>query len=864
MRRTFTGFLTVVFFLSFSFSSPAFEGWSTRRILDNGLTVLVTEIPSSPVVSVYALVKTGSATEGKYLGAGISHFLEHMVFKGTHKRNVGELAARIQSVGGTINAVTAMDYTVYTITVPDNAFNVALDILSDMLANATMDSGEVERERDVIYSEMRMREDDPDSKINELTFQNVFIRHPYRYPVIGYKPLLAEVTRDDLLQYYGERYVPNNTVLSVAGNVNSEGAFLKVEETFKGFERGHPVVRHLPPEPKQVSRRRYDEEYPTDLTRLSISFSGIELLHPDLYALDVLAKILGEGESSRFYREIYKQQGLVHRISAANYTPIDKGIFWISCLLDEKNVEAVIRAVLKQVDAVKADGVEASELQKAKQQVRSEYVLEHKTSASIAFSQALDEAFSGDPNFSKRYVEGIERVSLDDIKRVANTYLVDTGLTTVILKPEEQKAERRPESEVSVKEEIQRHVLDNGLTVLLKEDHTFPLVDIRLAANGGVRQETEELNGLFHMMASMWTKGTARYSADEIAEKTESLGMMLSGFSGRNSFGLSMEFLTEQLPTALNLLKELVLHPTFPEAEIVKVKGQMKTIIRQRQDDIFDSTAHELKTKLFLTHPFRLEDEGTFESIDRITRDDLTVYYNRFAVPGNMVISVFGDIDPKKVLNDIKEGFGALKDKKLSLKTYHEDPPDRPREETLAMNKEQAMVMYGFQGVSFGDQDCYGLEVLTAVLGSSFNGRLFTNIRDQLGSAYTLGGHFIPGPDAGFVYFYVLTEAEKASMVKKLLKNQISTLQNEMVSDQELKDIKTFLIGTFKASQETNASLSFMVSLDELYGLGFDRYQQYKKRIEDVTREDIQRLAREYFDLNKAAIVQVMPEKTAP
>ena len=252
------------------------------------------------------------------------------------------------------------------------------------------------------------------------------------------------------------------------------------------------------------------------------------------------------------------------------------------------------------------------------------------------------------------------------------------------------------------------------------------------------------------------------------------------------------------------------------------------------------------------------------ESVDCITRNDLTALYKRFVVPGNMVLSVFGDIDAQDVLNDIKKSFGSLKDAELALKTHKENPPDQTREVIFTMNKEQAMVMFGFQGLTFHDKDSYGLEVLAAILGSSFNGRLFTNIRDQLGDAYTLGGDFLPGPDAGFVYFYVLTTEEEAEKVKELLEKEIKRLQSEHVPEQELKDIKTYLKGVFKASQETSASLNFMVSLDELYGLGFDHYREYDGRIDDVTQEDIKRLAREYLDLNKAAIVMTMPENTSP
>jgi zinc protease len=305
IRKRFIHFLTATVFV-FAFCSPARsdDGQSSKHIFDNGLTVLVSEMPSSPVVSVYALVKAGSATEGKFLGAGISHFLEHMLFKGTHGRNVGELASRIQSVGGTINAATSYDYTIYTITVPYESFDVALDILSDMLMNATMNPEEVERERKVIFGEMRLRRDDPDRILSELVFQNVYIRHPYRHPIIGYESLLAEVTPEDLVEYYRTFYTPNNIIFSVAGNIDDQTVLPKIQEAFQGFKRTRAITRNLPEEPTQISGRRYEEEYPTDLTRLSMSFSGVSLLHPDLYALDALAEILGSGRSSRLYVDV--------------------------------------------------------------------------------------------------------------------------------------------------------------------------------------------------------------------------------------------------------------------------------------------------------------------------------------------------------------------------------------------------------------------------------------------------------------------------------------------------------------------------------------------------------------------------------
>jgi len=860
-QKIIAGFFALALWALLSWPALASDDSSSKYVLDNGLTVLVNEMPLSPTVSVYALVKTGSATEGKFLGTGITHFLEHMLFKGTHEGGVGELADRLDPVGGSINASTGMDYTVYTVTVPRESFQVALAVVADMMQHAAMDPEEVERERNVIFSEMRMRDDDPGSKLSALTFQSVYLEHPYRHPIIGYKSLLEQVTREDLLEYYRSRYVPNNMILSIAGDIKSSDALSQVKEALGAFKRSYPVTRNLPREPAQISPRHYEEEYPTDLMRLSMSFPSVALLHLDLYALDVLAQILGQGESSRLYTTVYKKLGLVHSITASNYTPMDQGVFIVNGLLEERNLEAAISAILGQIDEIKRKGVLPQELEKAKQQVRAEHILDQQTTASLAYKQALDEAFTGDHQFSKKYVQAIRQVTNEDVRRVAGIYLGDSRLTTVILRPQREKKNEAPAADLARKDGIQKYTLSNGLTVLLREDHALPLIAVQLAANGGTRQEIAEQNGISAMLASLWTKGTERHSSSQIAEITEGIGMQLRGFSGRNSLGLSMQFLTEQLPVALDLLRELIVSPTFPEEEMEKVKENMRVAIRARDDDIFQFTAHVLKETLFLTHPFRLEEGGTIETIDRITRDDIKNYYERLAVPGNMVLSVFGDIAADDVLKDIQKGLGALKNKEVSLRSYQEDPPGETREKSFAMDKQQAMVMFGFHGTSFIDDDRYGMEILSEILGSSFNGRLFMNIRERSGGAYTLGGGFVPGPDAGLVYFYVLTTEEEAESVKEVIKKEIRRLQTELIPDQELAGMKTYLKGMFKASQETNASLAFMTSLDELYGLGFDQYRQYDASIDAVTSGDLQRLAQRYLDLSKAAIVVTRPQK---
>jgi len=839
-----------------------FEPETRKHVLTNGLTVLLTEIPSSPMVALYACVKTGSATEGPYLGSGISHFIEHMLFKGTSKRSVGEISREIKKLGGEINASTGLDYTLYTLEAPAGSFEKALEIMADMLMDAQFQPEEVAKEKEVILAEMKLHNDNPDWRLHELVFENVFLRHPYRHPIIGYKPLFESIHRENLLDYYHATYIPNNIIISIAGGIHHDPALKKIEEAFKNFKPSPYLLRNLPPEPPQITPRHAEGEYPTDLTRMVLAYQGVGILDRDMVPLDVLAMVLGQGQSSRLYLEIYKKKGLVHSIAAGNYTPMDKGVFSIKCLLEEQNASQAVEAIKEQIALIQRRGISPEELEKAKRQVLSDQVFGTQTARGIAYQSAIDEAFVGDPDFSKKYVKEINRVTSRDIQRVAQNYLIDENSTLAILKPPEKSPEPLRESLPQASQEIDKMTLENGLVVLVREDHSFPIIALNVAFNGGTRFETESTNGLSKLTSGLWIKGTQTQSAKEIAQKVESWGGSLNSFSGRNSLGLTLNILSGDLEKGLNLVEDLIKNPSFDQQEFLKSKDLMKAAIRQRDDDIFQVTSLALRKTLFLTHPFRLEDLGTQESLQEINREDVVSFYRHQGVPNNMVLAIFGDFKKDQLLTLIKKRFSSLKSQGVISKTHREDPPTKMREKTISRDKEQALVMMGFQGPILSDQDRFGMEVIASLLGAPLNGRLFLKIREALGKSYTLGGGYLPGPDMGFVYFYAALSEEDVPRVKELLIDEIKALKINDLSDAELAATKAYLKGEFLRSHQTNADLSFTSSLDELYGLGYNDYKRYPLSIERVSKADVKRLAIEYLDPRKSAVVITLPEKT--
>jgi zinc protease len=830
-----------------------------KFVLDNGLTVLISEMPASSTVSVFGLVKTGSATEGKYTGTGISHFLEHMLFKGTDKRGVGAISKEVQALGGTINASTSFDYTIYTLTVPQTAFDQGLDIISDMLMHSKFDEVELNREREVVYGEMQLYWDNPSRYLSQLVFDTVYKQHPYGIPVIGYEELLRSLKRDDFVDYYQTHYAPNNIVISIAGNVRRDDVLPKVREIFKDFARKPTILRNLAAEPTQINMRTRTEQYATDLTRVSMDYAGVSLRDSDLFAMDVLAMIIGQGESSRLYKEIFLNKKLVRSISASNFTPMDRGVFEIEMLLEQAHVDAAVAAVKQQIALIVKNGVLPDELDKVKRQIFSQHIFDRLTSDAVANDAAAYEAFIGDYDFSKKYVEAVKKVSVEDIKRVAKHYFRDDKLSLVVLKPKVESTSAFETTSVQKSLEIQKVVLDNGLTILLRENHAVPVVSMNLVMNGGTGQETAENNGVSQLTAQLLTAGTKTRSAQQIAQSVESRGASFGPFSGRNSFGLTFNGLAQDTNFAVALLADTIKNPIFPEDELLREKLNMRTALIGEDDNIRAVSARHLRESLFLTHPFRLNGLGTMATIEKLSRSDVMEFYQHYVVPNNMVLSVFGDFDRAQMMKMINKQFAGLKNKDVKVLTYAESPPKQTREEIIRLDKKQAMVMLGFQGVDMKSRDRFVSEVLGALLGSSFSGRIFTTIREEFGQAYTLGGGYSSGRDMGMLAFFVQTTDANVSKVKDLLIQLIADIRDKPVGEAELKDMKAYLKGSFQMGLQTDSSLGFMCALDELYGNGYDYYQRYEQQIDAVTPEDIERVALEYLDLNKAALVVARP-----
>ena len=535
--------------------------------LPNGMNVILYESHKSPVVSVQMWVRTGSADEGKGI-EGISHFIEHLVFKGTEKYGVGEIASKVEGSGGQLNAYTSFDQTVFYITISKEFSESALDMISQMMGYPKFDPKEIDNEREVVIEEIKRSMDSLSRFSSQNLFSTVYKKHAYGLPVIGYEKIIAKVSAKKIADYYHSRYVPQNMTLVVVGDFKNKLMQKEVEKYFAGFKK-YPlkkVVRKK--EPAQKTPRISVVENPFKEARLHIAWPVCGAKHKDAAALDVLAMILGQGETSRLNSKIRNEKGLVNYIFASAFTPQDAGLFTVSCGLEIENLKTVCDEILTVLEEVLSHPTSEDELANVIKNFESEELFTLQTVDGIAGKLGHYEFLMKNPEYFEIFIKQIRAVTPGDLIKVARKYLKPES-ASFILNCEKHKAagekiakdwipayKKMYKSASLVKvaksqaarlkplrfssgkkglNPVETHVLSNGTEVITFENHDVPVYHVQAAMLGGALLENKTNMGLSNLLASVWVSGTRTKSEFELHRSMESISTGISAFSGRKS-----------------------------------------------------------------------------------------------------------------------------------------------------------------------------------------------------------------------------------------------------------------------------------------------------------------------------------------
>lgn len=857
-----------------------------RARLDCGLTVLMKENHQAPVVAAQIWVDVGSADEepGE---EGLAHLHEHMLFKGTKTRGVGEIARAIEAAGGEINAWTSFDNTAYHVVLSSRHLDLGLEVLADAVQNSTFDPAELESEKKVVIEEIKRTRDLPGRWIGDLLFETAYRKHPYSHPILGNAAAVSAVTRKDILGFFKKHYRPENMTLLVVGDLQPQAALKKIQRLFpKKVPKGGRARKRRAEEPAQrklrvkVVRDDIQEAY------FTLGWHAPAARDPDVPALEVLAITLGQGESSRLTLGLKHGLNLVNDVYAYLYSPKNPGLFLVSGSSPSRQLLPALRQISLEIARMRRFPAGAAELAKAKTMVENDAIYQQETVEGIARRLGAYQALAGDPTYGDVYVSRVMAVTPDDIRHAAKAYLAPQSLTLVAMLPNDAPADidaaavRRafeagaaaaedlpatPDSgrgkEPEPQANITRVKIKNGPLVLIQEDHSNALVSMRGVFLGGVRYESESDNGINNFLAGMLTRGTKNRSAEDIAREMDTLAGSIDGFSGRNTLGLRAEFPSRYLDRALELFAECLLHSAFEEKALKRERELVLEEIRSREDNLSGLAFDLFAATMFTAHPYRMPILGTRQTVVGFRRQQLRRYMRKHYTPDRLVLSVVGDVDGPQVLARIKKLFPIRGGRRQAeAPTVPLEPrPKKIRQATRYRSRAQAHLVLGFMGTTLSSPDRYALEVLVAVLAGQ-GGRLFVELRDRMSLAYAVSGFSLEGIEPGYVAIYLAVDPNRVEEGLRAVMDQLEKAVKHPIEKTELERAKQHLIGIQAISLQRTSARATALAFNELYGLGHLAHREYPDRILAVKADEVARVAKKYFKLEAYTLAVVRPK----
>ena len=860
---------------------------TTKYQLKNGLNVLLVESRKSPVVSIQMWVKTGSADEKKGM-EGISHFIEHLVFKGSEKFGVGEMAQTIEGSGGVLNAYTSFDQTVFYVTVSSQFVEPGIEVISEMIGRPKFDTNEIDNEREVVIEEIKRSIDSPHQQSSRLLFSTLYRRHPYRVPVIGYDDNIRRVPRETILDYYHARYVPQNMNLVVVGDFKVADMKKRISRHFESLAKHKlmNVVRVAEPTRKSPSIRaqkgRFQESF------FHMCFNVPNARHKDSVPLMALSAILGQGDSSRLVHQLRNTQNIVTSIGASVFSPKEPGFFAVSATLDHKNLVQALDEITGVIAELIAYGPSDDEVRKAVKQMESEKFYSMETVDGQAGLYGHFEFLFSDYKQFDRILKETANLTSADIQRVARKYLnakvvvvshlslEDESVATAKLKEWQKKfakalerarreppLKRKPLRGAGIRwspakreqaSEPQKIILGNGIRIVGRQIVGSPVTSIRVGFLGGLRFESTRRAGVNELLSRVWTSGTRGLSEHELNIEIENMVSSLTGFGGRNSLGLSSTTLKPFFPRVLELLSDVLLDPRLPNEAIEREKIMMKEQVKTRNDKPSQKCMMALMRLLFDGHPYARDPIGESEEVDRLSRETAVEFLNSLRLAPNLVVSTVGDVNVSQLARTLEEKWKNVSARALPQLSLEDAKLSSHKHEFSTLDREQSHIALGYRGITFQDPRRYALEVMQAVL-SGQGGRLFIELRDKASLAYTVSPIRMDGIERGYFGAYIGCSPEKGDLAVKMMLEQFRRLMDETIAQNELDRAKRYLLGRHDIGRQRTGNVADALLFDELYGLPFDESEKFAEKLAAVDAKSIQALARAIFSQNYALSV---------
>ncbi|WP_367871400.1 M16 family metallopeptidase [Luteolibacter sp. Populi] len=827
---------------------------ATLESLPNGLTLILDPDPAVPVVSAQLWVESGSLHEGALLGSGLSHFLEHMVFKGGGRFGADELATTVQAAGGHWNAYTTFDRTVYYIDGPATGLDTFLEVLAAMVFAPALPEADFDKEKDVIRREIDMGLDDPDDVASRLMFSTAFASDPRRHPVIGHRGLFDAIRYEDLTGYHRARYTPDRCGLCLAGDFDAEAVREAITSHFGGFARGSGAEPVVPQDGVQLGPRRGRASFAVPASRISLGWKIPPLGHPDVPAYDLAAAILGRGRSARLYRHLREERGLALEISAWSWSNAGRdGIFAISAEVEPEKRDELIAAILQELAAFPSTALD-DDLAKARRQIAAS---QFKTLTSVS-GRASDLASNWhearDLDFTRRYLAALNATTAADVRRAMGR-LTEDQMTLTILDPEEAPAPASLKPAARVRPEPECLTLPNGAVIALLPDHRVPVFAAQVAVRAGLISEIPENAGLNTLLASTLPQGTMHRSAAELAGLLESLGATLGAASGNNAMLAQLSGLAPDFSALLPLLAEVLAEPALHGDSIEREKASQLASLRESMEDPLSTAFRLARQHLFNGSGYGLPTLGTEESLAKLDRFALSAHHSRHFQGSNLVLALAGDFDPAQARDLLAEGIGRL-------------PTGTPWQAPAAttggdfeieafLPKKQAVLALAYPGCSALAPERFALRMIQEWC-TDMAGPLFIRIREELGLAYQVGATQFHGHDTGFFGFYLATDPAQVDLAQRELTSEIAKIAADGIPEEAFERVRATVLSSLAIGMQSPGSIARLAAVDVLFGLGITHHRALAAIFKAITPDEVKAAAGKLLG-RKPVTARVMP-----
>ncbi len=824
--------------------------------LDNGLKIIVAKDKSNPIVSLQLYVKVGSVHE-KASESGYSHLMEHLVFKSTSKYPDNKLMERASFLGANINAYTEYDSTCHYLTLPAKYLENGLELLSELAMKANFSDEEFTTEKKVVIEELKQYANDPEEDFVEKIPLYYFAESPYHNPIIGHLDNLEKSNPDDLRSFYQKYYRANNCFLVISGDCKFNSIRSIVEKYFGDMQANAKLEFNTSP-------NIYSKGFSThtvvnkELSQEILAFVIPEISEKtkDGLGLSLLTKGFAIGKNSRLYKRLYIKEQLVTSIQVQSISGHYDGLSTI-LIVPKSNtcLEEICRIFIEEYNLMRVQGLTYEELRKIKVEQENGWKYAFEYVENLASVLGIEELDSGYESIL-RYPVRLASLDIQHILGVANNFytldnlkIMHLGTKNHFLDKIEKDIKNRVHEEIVSNENnnYMEYTCSNGLKLIMKKVIGKPTVGISLTRKISQLCEPLDLRGINFFTLALMQFGTKKLSYEEIVDYCNQRGINLHVHNGIETSGFKLKCFGDYISEALELLADLISQPQFPMHHLNNIKQSVKSNLRRIHDFPTKDAVKKFNQFLFGRNSNLINKTGELSDVRKITRKRIKSWHQEFLDLSKMSLVVIGDIHFDNIIRSVENTF--------NFQSYHSELEENiifntplKKKHVFDYDNDQSIIHIGGFACKANDYRLnVAFHVLSQIIGGDISSRLFNELRERLGLAYSVGFDFTALSELGFFANYAIVDRNREDEAIASMKQIMKDIIMNNVSKEELELTKNYINGQRLLDDESVSSQASSLGILSSLGYSYDFYLNREKRLQNVTFDDIAELAETYF-----------------